>query len=528
MNRALRHGPRPTGLVWWTGYLGVFGAALAVAVALRGRSLYQPYLSLSLGLVGLLLGAWILRPRVALCGTLFLATVSDATFLPWFPFSKNLSSRESISFVADAFTTSPLELSLVAGFAISVLRTYARAGRWIEPTPLFRPIAAFTAFVIFGLAHGLATGGDLRISVFEARSLFYVLFVFAIVTNECREPGQLRTVVWWTLGGVVVHSLFALRQLSRLSPQQRDDLEALGEHGASIAMNVILVTLLLSVIIHGVPIRQRLLLAVSAVPVGWAYLFAERRAAIAALGVAIVIVLIALFRVQRRTLRWLVPLIAILTVTYLGTFWSSDTRAGFPAQAIKTAIAADETSEKDQRSNRYRTYENWNVLYTIRSAPLEGQGFGKPFFKPIRLPQITDFVLRDYMPHNSFLWVWIKTGFLGFVAMVYMLGRSIVVGTDRAHRMTNGSDVVVRLAAVAFIAMYTVYSYLDLLWDARNTVLLGLTMAICAAPVPVASTDAPGTDQTPPTERPRPDDHEPATVRSAAATRVGAGTGSPA
>ena len=494
MNRLLGEphaGPGQGRWLWWAGYVGVFGAALMVVFAFRDRMTYQPYLTLTLGLVGLLLGAWMLRPRMALHGTIFLAMVSDATLLRWFPFSKNLSSRESISFVADALTTSPLELSLAAGFATSVLRTYARSGRPIEPNRLSRPIVVFTLFVVFGLARGFAAGGDLRVSVFEARSLFYILFVFVIVTNECREPRQLRTVFWWVLAGVVVHSLVAIWRLSSTSPQERDELESLGEHGASIPMNLFFMTLFLAVIIHLVPKKYRFLLAAASIPVLGAYLFAQRRAAVAALAIAIVMVLIVLVWMQPRTVRWLAPLIAIVSIGYLGTFWSSESQIGFPAQAVKTAIAADETSQKDQNSNLYRTLENWNVLYTIRSEPIAGQGFGRPFLKPIRLPQITDFVLRDYMPHNSFLWMWIKIGFFGFVATIYMLGRAIVLGVDRARRIGSGVDAVVGLAAVTFVAMYMAYSYLDLLWDARNTVLLGLSFAICAAPIRTSPVDDP-------------------------------------
>jgi hypothetical protein len=38
----------------------------------------------------------------------------------------------------------------------------------------------------------------------------------------------------------------------------------------------------------------------------------------------------------------------------------------------------------------------------------------------------------------------------------------------------------VTLCGTAFVVMYLVYSYVDMSWDPRNTVFLGLAFAICA------------------------------------------------
>ena len=41
--------------------------------------------------------------------------------------------------------------------------------------------------------------------------------------------------------------------------------------------------------------------------------------------------------------------------------------------------------------------------------------------------------------------------------------------------MKRGLDA----GATAYILMFAVYSYVDMSWDARNTVFLGLALAIC-------------------------------------------------
>ena len=46
---------------------------------------------------------------------MFLAVVGDTVTISWFPFNKNLSSHESIMFIADGIALSPLELTLLWG-----------------------------------------------------------------------------------------------------------------------------------------------------------------------------------------------------------------------------------------------------------------------------------------------------------------------------------------------------------------------------------------------------------------------------
>ena len=96
------------------------------------------------------------------------------------------------------------------------------------------------------------------------------------------------------------------------------------------------------------------------------------------------------------------------------------------------------------------------------------------------LPQISFFELNAYLPHNSILWFWIKAGFLGFAVMFYMIGKMVMLGSYRARRLPDGIDVTVAQLGMLFVVMFTVYTYVDISWDPRNMVFLGLSAAICA------------------------------------------------
>ncbi len=488
---------RHSSYIWWFGYIAVVGTGLLIAAFAR-RRITEPYLGISLALIVALLLGWVIRPRATLYAALFLTALSDLVTISWFPFVKNLSSRESISFVADAFTVSPLDLTLLIGALISVLRRYAREGTVIAPNPLTRPILLFTLFVIYGFGRGLTSGGDARVAVLEGRPLFYILATFVIITNECPENAHVRHALWAVLGGVIAQSLLSIQFLGQLDPATREGLESLNEHGSSIGQNLLLVTFLGLVLLR---VRRPVLkwcLGLGLVPVMYVYFVSQRRAGVATLVVAGALLAITLFWRRRPTFWKVTPLVTILLIGYVGAFWNSTSTAGFPAQAVKSIVAPGSATAEDASSDLYRIVEAYDLNFTIRTDPIKGLGFGRAFYRPIPLPDISVFELNAFQPHNSILWIWIKMGFAGFVAMFYLFARSIVVGAHRVRRMVIDDDLVVSLSALLFVVMFAVYSFVDVSWDARNTVLLGLSLAICArgSVIPGPSTEPESTRST--------------------------------
>jgi hypothetical protein len=486
------HHTRHAQQVWWVAYALVVGGGLMLAAFAR-RRFGEPYLGVSLALILLLLTCWLFRPRATMYAVLFLTAVSDTVTVWWFPFAKNLSSHESISYVADALTISPLEISLYLGFIISTARRYANTGTFIPRTPLTWPVVTFTGFVLLGFMRGLSAHGDLRIAVIEGRALFYIGLVFFIVMNECSEEVHLRRALWAVFAGVMVQSLLSIEFLNRLDPQQRDGRESLTEHGSTLGQGLLVLTLLALLVLGVKAPLTKWLLAIAAVPTLYVFFNAQRRAGVAALVIAGAVLAITLFWRRRRAFWVFVPLLSLMLAAYVAAFWHSDSLLGFPAQAIKGVFDAKSANAKDQSSDLYRTIENYNLDFTIHANPLTGLGFGRAFYRPVPLADISFFQMNAYIPHNNVLWIWIKLGFGGFVSMFYMFGKALLVGADRIRRSVVGIDLVALVTAVCFLVMYLVYSYVDIAWDARNMVFLGLALAICVGPI-AARTPAPGGD----------------------------------
>jgi O-antigen ligase len=96
------------------------------------------------------------------------------------------------------------------------------------------------------------------------------------------------------------------------------------------------------------------------------------------------------------------------------------------------------------------------------------------------MPDISFFEFWEYIPHNNVLWIWIKMGFLGFASLLYLFGRGVQLGARSIALVRSNTHTAFVLVGVAYVVMFIVFAYVDIAWDARCTVFLGLSMALCA------------------------------------------------
>jgi hypothetical protein len=430
-------------------------------------------------LLGAIVAAGI-RPILGVYAIVFFTLIGDGVTSEWFPFAKNLSAQESLLYLSNQAFLSPLEILVVATLLFFVIgRIGAQPRQPLVKGPMFWAIAVFTLFVLFGLMHGLARGGDPRIALYEGRHMFLLFPVYLLIVNLC-DRDALRRLAWTAVAAIFINALLALLYLSQLSPLERESLESLGEHASAVHWNVLILLPLVAFLYRSTQAWTRLVLLGMLVPVGIAYLAAQRRASVAGLVAAVAVVLLALWWENRAKFMVIVPILALVTAGYTAAFWNSQSTVGFPAQAIKTIIAPDSVSENDQGSDQYRQTENFDLNFTIRAAPIVGLGFGHQFLRPIELPDISFFEFYKYIPHNSILWIWVKTGFFGFASMLLMFavamrgaGRTIISRDDPAARG-------LALIGLCYVLMYVIYAFVDIGWDPRSMVFLTVCFALCS------------------------------------------------
>jgi O-antigen ligase len=474
--RDVAHQHRLNATTWWYSYAACIGMAVILGFISRytGHQLFAP--ASVVVLVGMVI--CVSKPVWGVYFTVALAILGDAAIFPSYPFTKNLSSTESILYVGEGLSLSPIDLLLGAlafGWVIGMLATR----HWtLYRGRLFTPMMVFTAFVLVGLVWGLGRGGAPYVAYWEIRALLYVPVLFVLITNLLDQPRQYRTLLWVVMVALTFNGLAALQEYFSLTAADRKALESLGEHGAAVqAAALIVFTVATWLFRRRDGFSGRWVLLFMAVPVTWAFLLSERRAGMVALFAGLALVLLVLRWHNRRRFWMALPIVLVLFGAYLGAFWNAPGVPGFPAQAVKSVVAPDQQSEEDKASDEYRNIERHDVVTTIRANPVMGIGFGQRFYQPWPLPNISFFVFWEYITHNSVLWIWMKAGIGGFVAMLVMFATALRSGARALLATEDAAAKVVTLTSVAYVLMFGVFAYVDIAWDTRNVVLLAVCLA---------------------------------------------------
>jgi hypothetical protein len=235
---------------------------------------------------------------------------------------------------------------------------------------------------------------------------------------------------------------------------------------------------LLALWLYKGPLKARLLIPLMALPVLITFLTTQRRAAFIALVIALVFMVFILYKENRLAFWAIVPTLALLVTVYMIAFWNNQGTLGFPARAIKSQLVPQQASLRDRYSDIYRVMEDYNITYTIRQAPLTGIGFGQMFTMAVNLPDISFFVWYRYITHNSIGWIWMKTGIGGFVAMLFLVGLSIMAGVRALYRLPGGTVSAVVLTGTLYILMHFIFAYVDMSWDSQSMIYVGTMMGI--------------------------------------------------
>jgi hypothetical protein len=421
-----------------------------------------------------------LQPRYGIYLLIFLSLIGDGTLTYSLPFTKNFSSSESLLYLHDALVVSPLETYILFIFVSWLGRGAMQRKVTFYQCELFWPALVFIAFMGFGLVYGIGTGGNVNIALWESRAIFYMVAMLILASNLLTERKHFHNALWFAMVALFIEGLIGSYYFLVTLRGSLAGVEAITDHSAAIHMNSFFVYML-AAWLYRETISKRILLPLMILPVLLTYLATQRRAAFVTLIVALGLITIFLYKENRRAFWLIVPTAVVIGVLYLGAFWNSGSALGQPAQAVKSVIAEDQANEADQSSNIYRQIENLNTGFTIHQRPLTGVGFGQKFYIVWEMADISFFEWWEYLPHNSIIWIWLKAGVGGFVAMLYLVGKSIMLGSRTLLQMHKDPMGAVALTATLYILMHFIYAYVDISWDTQSMVYVGMTMGMLGA-----------------------------------------------
>ncbi|HEV2235277.1 MAG TPA: O-antigen ligase family protein [Ktedonobacterales bacterium] len=289
---------------------------------------------------------------------------------------------------------------------------------------LTTPVVAFTAAVALGVLWGLVHGGDnLTFALFEVRGLAMLVFAYLLVGMLFREDRDLGPLIWCMLiacAGLALQDLY--RYFFIYSRSITSDLMFEHEDSLILAFGAVLCLTLLA--FNGTRLQRRWSLLLF--PVFLVCLAVmRRRAAWPVLIIGLVVLAIMLLRARPKVFWRVVPVVALLGIAYLGIFWNSNSALGQPARAVRSQISPD---PRDASSDLYRQIEHYDIIANIRSSRVLGLGFGQPYIFYESLPDLSFWPFWHYESHNSVLWLWMDGGIPVFFTFMWLAGAALASG----------------------------------------------------------------------------------------------------
>jgi hypothetical protein len=356
-----------------------------------------------------------------------------------------------------------LEVFLLTAALCSVIHAVFSGTTRVRTGLLFLPIAAYMAFVAWGWVNGVATGGDFKISLQEVRAQFYFLLGYLMAVNLVQEKRQIGTLFWITalcigLKGI----LYTFRRYVTLAGQPLPD-QGVGSHEEAFFFDVF-VSLLVILALCGVQKKLQWVMWSLLPFVLLGNLATNRRAGTAALVVIVPILLLSAYRALPQRRRFAGILAVVLAVggsLYYQAFKNSNGMIGEPARAIASQFEPD---ARDASSDAYRDAENADLMATIKTAPVQGYGYGKRMIHAVPIADISaDYEWWDIMTHNQILWVWMRVGTVGFWVF-WMMISAILIRAAQTARAEN-ADLETKAAGIfvlAVVGMLMIFGLLDL------------------------------------------------------------------
>ena len=391
------------------------------------------------------------------------------------PFYLNLNLVTGIG----ALVFNPVEALLGLMLGIWFLRAVVSREWDLRPLPNVGVAWLFLGMLIFFTAFGLLRGGgNWKAALWEIRALYYLCGCYFIAFQLIRTRRQVQVCVWIIAIAVGIKGLQGCWRYFVTLNGTMGDLRAITGHEDALFM-VTAFNLMIAMALMGARSGAFWTMLATFPTTCLTWILTQRRITYGVFGLSLILITTLIpSEARRRAFKFVFPLLLVLPV-YTAAFWNNTGAAGLPVRKVKSIFIAD-ADKTDDSSNAYRKIENFNLQYTIRKFPL-GLGFGQKYLIVRPLDKI-DFPLWEYIPHNCILWMWAKTGFVGFTIFWLFFGTAIAQAVIDYRAMRDPLFRALGLMVITFIAGQLMVAYYDLqIVFFRNMIYLGIAMGLLAA-----------------------------------------------
>jgi hypothetical protein len=388
---------------------------------------------------------------ILFAGAMFFESVSNGygvrtdvptSFVPFFWNLNNLGYHYGTA-ILEPFKFSIAELLMVTTFTVWIVQAIVTRTFRFEKGAFFWAFAAYIVMVTLGWIHGVSTGGDVTMALWEVRPQFHFFAAYLIAANLIREKKDVYPVLWLTIIFAGLKGLIGINAYIAMGGIVGE--QGILMHEESLFFNLIIFALFITWLADS-DHKLKWWAVVLAPACIFSALQNQRRSGIAAFIVAFVPLMPILWAIlleRRAQVQKFLIGFALFSTVYLPVAWNGKGAWALPARAIRSN---SDPNERDQASDYYRLAESINVKNTRDEKPWTGIGYGKPFRQDIWMPGVDQFdSFLKYLPHNSILWVWMRIGHFGFFVFLMLFATICVKGV---HILRKTQDRLLQTVGV--------------------------------------------------------------------------------
>jgi hypothetical protein len=374
----------------------------------------------------------------------------------------------------------PSDLLLIFIALVYFARTQGAKRIWPQ-SHVSRAVGAYFGAVVFGIVIGQMHHGSFRISMMETRPFVYLCATYMLTSALVRSRSTLRSALWVFVIATGVKALQGIYVFFAIAIKMHPRPDSVIGHEVAYIFSVY-IFLVGALWLFQVPGLLRKVATWLLPLVIVANLVNDRRTAWLMLGAGLVTLAAVGYgslpsrrRILKRTA---IGLLAI-SCLYFPAYWNKSGTLAGPAVAVRSQFSPN---ARDAASDLYRDEEIANLKLNIHQGGILGKGWGVPI--DYALP-IVDLSKSDpnikYVPHDGVLYVLMRMGLPGAIAMWCLLGAGCVAGC-RLARSVDRELAVVGVLLVCSLVAYVLEGATDMGFAfARVQLVTGIVLGLAEA-----------------------------------------------
>jgi O-antigen ligase len=342
-------------------------------------------------------------------------------------------------------------------------------------------LASLLLTLVWLEAWGLSHAGDFKNSLWQILELLWLPVLAGLFAYALKGPRDFAAIARIIIGAACVKVALGVYFNFVVAPRLGIQHEYATTHDDTLLF-VTAAVICISAYVHR-PSRGHLVLMLTAVPwLLFGIIVNDRRIAYVSLAGALFVIYSLLRGPVKRAVTRVAFMAMPLVFAYVIVGRNRPHGIFTPAAKIMSVVL-----QKDASSNT-RDIEDYNLIITLKQAPILGSGFGHMYTEVSKAYDISkNFAQYRFIAHNSILWLWSIAGLIGFTTLWMFLPIAIFLGTRAYHHARTPLERTAAASVVAAVVIYMVQAWGDMGSQSWPGVVMMSCLLAMAAKLAVAT-----------------------------------------